>query len=184
MSERFFVEKHLKKSVCLGTKPYYSSSFSPSKQTKTATEKSLKKKDPQIASLINLVSLSMHDEKISQCRFQTRQASRPSSIYQLIVSWSWSSSSSSSSSWWYQLVVSDRDLALRRGCCIQWRPSGCISAPSLRACALLCLPCLPSVQGIAVQCAVLPMLCRRIAPSVQCCKVLHVSTVQISLPPT
>ena len=32
-------------------------------------------------------------------------------------------------SWWYQLVVSDREVALRRGCCIQWRPSGCISAP-------------------------------------------------------
>ena len=64
---------------------------------------------------------------------------------------------------WYQLVVSDRDLALRRGCCIQWRPSGCISAPSLRACALPCLPCLRSVQGIAVQCAVCAQCCAGIS---------------------
>ena len=33
--------------------------------------------------------------------------------------------------WLYQLVESDMELALRQGCCIQWRPSGCISAPPL-----------------------------------------------------
>ena len=33
--------------------------------------------------------------------------------------------------WLYQLVESDMELALRQGCCIQWRLSGCISAPPL-----------------------------------------------------